>query len=353
MEKPRKIQSSDPSRHGRRRCSYPSSPKFELPIDGQYLADAQMERVRKVESLDQNRDCRRHCSYPSSPEFEFWMVRNPSLPQPNMLTADELFVDGVLLPLDLVPASAPTSELTNPVPVSSVTEPESAASVEVDAGPELTAALEPATGSRRWKDIFKKSESKASKEADQKAESAKTSKKRERKSASGGGHGGSSAAELNINIWPFSRSRSAGTGGARPKAAAGGRKVSSAPCSRSNSGGESKSRKWPASPGRAGVHVGRSSPVWQVRRAGSAAIPRPSTTSEAAEGRKNGIPSGGKTKIISKDCNCKHGAAPFAAANSGDLSLRGCSRKGAGGSNDGSGVVNLFNLRSLFSKKVY
>ncbi|KAF2309075.1 hypothetical protein GH714_000338 [Hevea brasiliensis] len=50
--------------------------------------------------------------------------------------------------------------------------------------------------------------------------------------------------------------------------AAGSRKVSSAPCSRSNSGGESKSRKWPSSPGRGGVHVGRSSPVWQVRRGG-------------------------------------------------------------------------------------
>nr|GMD11362.1 probable transcription repressor OFP9 [Ipomoea batatas] len=39
----------------------------------------------------------------TSPEFEFWMVRNPSFPQPNLLSADELFSDGVLLPLDLLP----------------------------------------------------------------------------------------------------------------------------------------------------------------------------------------------------------------------------------------------------------
>ncbi|CAM8991635.1 unnamed protein product [Rhodiola kirilowii] len=279
-----------------------------------------MEKPIKVESLDQSQHSRRLRSYPSSPEFEFWMVRNPSLPQPNMLTADELFVDGVLLPLDLVPVSAAT--------VISLQESESA-SADVAVGPELTAASasEPVTGSRRWKDMFKK----ASKEIDDKVESKSTkmNKKRERKLSSGGG--GTSSAELNINIWPFSRSRSAGTGAARPKVATGSRKISSAPCSRSNSGGESKSRKWPASPGRAGVgvHVGRSSPVWQVRT-------RPS---KAAESRK------GKPVKVSKEGS--------SGAYGGDFGRRGCSRKVSGGSIDGTGVVNLFSLRSLFSKKVY
>ncbi|KAK8937849.1 hypothetical protein KSP40_PGU007035 [Platanthera guangdongensis] len=41
----------------------------------------------------------------SSPEFEFWMVHNPSLHPPDLLTADEIFVDGVLLPLQLLSLS--------------------------------------------------------------------------------------------------------------------------------------------------------------------------------------------------------------------------------------------------------
>ncbi|CBI33003.3 unnamed protein product, partial [Vitis vinifera] len=164
----------------------------------------------------------RRSSDSNSPEFEFWMVRNPSFPQPNLLSADELFVDGVLLPLHLLRHNPDSSK-----PISS--------------------AAPASTASKRWKDIFKKGEKKSAKNA--------------------------SSAELNINIWPFSRSRSAGNNAVRPRMAAGGagtRKVSSAPCSRSNSAGESKSRKWPSSPGRPGVHLGRSSPVWQVRRGGSA-----------------------------------------------------------------------------------
>nr|DAD22892.1 TPA_asm: hypothetical protein HUJ06_024355 [Nelumbo nucifera] len=46
-------------------------------------------------------------------------------------------------------------------------------------------------------------------------------------------------------------------------------KVSSAYCSRSNSAREYKFRKWPSSPSRGGIHVGRSSPIWQVQRGGS------------------------------------------------------------------------------------
>lgn len=287
-----------------------------------------METHTKFESLYSNREERAVWTHPSSPEFEFWMVRNPSVPQSNILSADELFVDGVLLPLDLVPNKETVS----------VQENEENGTI----GPELTSPSPPCTAvgttSRRWKDMFKA----VSKESEEKVESSKMIKKRERKSGSGG-HGGASAssAELNINIWPFSRSRSAGNGGAhngsRTKISTT-RKVSSAPCSRSNSGGESKSRKWPASPGRAGVPVGRSSPVWQMRRGPPTSVPRSSTPNEASESRKIG-----RAKILK---SCKQGASASVVGG-------GLSRKGNGGSNDGSGVVNLFGLRNLFSKKVY
>ncbi|KAF2304896.1 hypothetical protein GH714_000393 [Hevea brasiliensis] len=167
------------------------------------------------------------------------MVRNPSFPEPDLLSADELFVDGVLLPLHLLHLHThhrpdPRDSKPDPKP------PNSYPNAEPRASPKTITAesYNPSTASKRWRDIFKK--------------------------------GGASSAELNINIWPFSRSRSAGNSGGRPRmfpGAAGSRKVSSAPCSRSNQG-ELKSRKWPSSPGRGGVHVGRSSPVWQVRRGG-------------------------------------------------------------------------------------
>ena len=34
----------------------------------------------------------------NSPKFEFWMLQNPYFPQPNLLSTDELFVDGFLFP---------------------------------------------------------------------------------------------------------------------------------------------------------------------------------------------------------------------------------------------------------------
>ncbi|CAM8983684.1 unnamed protein product [Rhodiola kirilowii] len=286
-----------------------------------------MEKPIKIESLDPN-------AYPKSPEFEFWMV----VPQPNLLTADELFADGFLVPLDLVPVSVNPSE-------SVVAE---SATSQVSAGSDLTAAsVEPTSGSRRWKDIFRKSESKAVKES---ADSAKLKTKRERRTTSGGGGGGAhaSSAELNINIWPFSRSRSAGTSGTRLKIANATRKVSSAPCSRSNSVGESKSRRWAASPARPSVHVGKSSPVWQVRRGGSSPMLRPFSVSETTYDQKSGIPSGGKEKILK---GCKQVVA--SAANGGEVGSGGWTRMRSGGSNEGNGSSNRFNLRSLFSKKVY
>uniref|UniRef100_K3YDH6 Uncharacterized protein n=1 Tax=Setaria italica TaxID=4555 RepID=K3YDH6_SETIT len=84
--------------------------------------------------------------------------------------------------------------------------------------------------------------------------------------------------ELNINIWPFSRSRSAdgGSGSSKPRPPAW--KVSNAPCSRSNSRGEAGPPWWwAASPGRAaaGMPVGWSSPVWQIRRPVAKPAPAP------------------------------------------------------------------------------
>ncbi|XP_019252886.1 PREDICTED: uncharacterized protein LOC109231700 [Nicotiana attenuata] len=213
------------------------------------------------------------CDSKHSPEFEFWMVRNPSFPQPNQLSADELFSDGVLLPLDLLQCHSAEDPLEANGPNTSSshhkTEPEPSGSGRPEPETELSASIVNTssgggsfTSSKRWKDIFKKTEKKESNDV--------TKEKRKEKKVVSGSNGVSTGAELNINIWPFSRSRSAGNGGSRPRFTGGSglanRKVSSAPCSRSNSAGESKSRKWPSSPSRGGVHLGRSSPVWQVRR---------------------------------------------------------------------------------------
>ncbi|KAE8700450.1 plastid-lipid-associated protein [Hibiscus syriacus] len=208
----------------------------------------------------------------SSPEFEFWMVRNPSIPQPYLISADELFVNGVLRPLHLLnnkqPEKSPQTEQNPPASEPSVPDTES----EPEPSPLVTSYPTPAlSASKRWRDIFKKEKGKSGAKNQQDKDKEKDKKKefKEKKSQS---QSGESQAELNINIWPFSRSRSAGTSASRPRmtaSTAGARKVSSAPCTRSNSAGESKSRKWPSSPSRAGVHLGRSSPVWQVRRSGS------------------------------------------------------------------------------------
>ncbi|KAL6546790.1 hypothetical protein OROMI_022511 [Orobanche minor] len=225
---------------------------------------------------DSGRRNRRTISVSNSPEFEFCN----SFPDPNLLSADELFSGGVLLPLHYINHL----RLFNDAPP--VPDPEPSGSDHAPREPEIStiesARVTSATSttlssSKRWRDIFRKTDKKTSgRSTDIDAEdrcikgrdiisSLKEIKKRERKN--GGGGGGVTAAELKINIWPFARSRSAGNGAFRSRSAAvSARKVSSAPCSRSNSSGESKSRKWPSSPGRGGVHLGRSSPVWQVRR---------------------------------------------------------------------------------------
>ncbi|KAG8385785.1 hypothetical protein BUALT_Bualt03G0081400 [Buddleja alternifolia] len=254
---------------------------------------------------------RRRSNDSNSPEFEFWMVRNPSFPQPNLHSADELFSDGVLLPLQLLHHHPP-------LPPPEASGSDQAPEPETQPEPAELSATPPLTSSKRWRDIiFKKNDKKSSKlsstniiNGDDHSTKEKDNnnnnnsvkeKKREKKN---GGVGvisnGVSAAELNINIWPFSRSRSAGNGGARPRAAAATRKVSSAPCSRSNSGGESKSRKWPSSPGRAGVHLGRNSPVWQVRRSAAAGAVKSGEKGAKKDGnegrRKVPVVAGGSSK---------------------------------------------------------
>lgn len=150
-----------------------------------------MENPIKLESLA----LEHNQMYPKSPEFEFWMVRNPSVPQSHILTADQLFSDGILLPLHTV------DHFPSPTP-----EPAADAALleEVTAGSQLTAPAavsDSATASRRWKDIFKKSDSKSSQtketttSTDQKMELLKTDAKREKRTNSGGQ---TSAVELNI-----------------------------------------------------------------------------------------------------------------------------------------------------------
>ncbi|XP_059624461.1 uncharacterized protein LOC132267328 [Cornus florida] len=325
----------------------------------------------------------RRSSDSNSPEFEFWMVRNPSFPQPNLLSADELFVDGILLPLHLLhrhntddpPDSHSEPPITTP---NSNPPPES----EIGSGPELSTATPDLsttafTASKRWMDIFKKSDRKDSHSNDN--DDKNKDKKKEKKSV-GAGKGGASSAELNINIWPFSRSRSAGNGGNRPRMAAGSvatRKVSSAPCSRSNSAGESKSRKWPSSPSRGGVHLGRSSPVWQVRRGGSAGrsfepmirnaekgVRREVNETRRIKSAVTGGSGGAKARVLNLNVpTCIGYRHHLSCRSDGNSAVRAVAAP-AGGSGDGqigaggvSGDVgrggNLFSLRSLFTKKVY
>ncbi|XP_042477523.1 translation initiation factor IF-2-like [Macadamia integrifolia] len=345
----------------------------------------------------------RRSSASNSPEFEFWMVRNPSFPQPQLLSADELIVDGVLLPLQLLPHHSEPPDPEEHKADSETPNPET--EPEPGPGPESSAALTESSTvlstSKRWRDIFRLGEKKtttttSSTAAEDREKDKEKEKKKERKGGAGGGVIGT---ELNINIWPFSRSHSAGNSGNRPKiaSATATRKVSSAPCSRSNSAGESKSRKWPSSPGRGGVHLGRSSPVWQVRRGGSGLKNSDRTGTpmmvrnadkgvkkEAVETRRNknncggvGVGGGGgggggaRTRVLNLNVpmcigyrphlSCRSYANNTAATAGGNnsSSSNGQSTGGGGGGSGRSGgsagnsVGNLLNLRTIFSKKVY
>ncbi|KAF6173224.1 hypothetical protein GIB67_026919 [Kingdonia uniflora] len=287
---------------------------------------------------------RRNESNSNSPEFEFW---GSSLPTPNLCSADELFVDGVLLPLDHLSfsSSEPPDLITKPEPV---VEPET--KPEPGSGSESTSSSSSLVStSKRWRDIFKMGDKKIANGTPVMATSDKK-KKKERKSSGGG------AAELNINIWPFSRSHSAGNGGNRPKMMSGSvtRKVSSAPCSRSNSSGESKFRKLPSSPGRAGIHLGRNSPVWQVRRPGlrssdpvvvKTRLSQSSLETRTSQPGSNGV-AGTKSRVLNINVQTCIGYRSQVTCKS----VVGVSEESSGGGGNGG---KLFNLRTLFTKKVY
>lgn len=326
---------------------------------------------------------RRRSADSNSPEFEFWMLRNPSFPLPNLLSADELFSDGFLLPLHLLNLS------DDPIPPHTMSSPPEAIGSDQVLENEPSTLIESAdlsanpsfTSSKRWMDIFKKGENKSSRlfngvnaddsSKDKDINSNSKDKKREKKNGVGSSKG-LSAAELNINIWPFSRSRSAGNGAARPRSAAAARNVSSAPCSRSNSSGESKSRKWPSSPNRAGVHLGRSNHVCQVRRGGSGRRsdtsvknPQKGIGKYGNDGRRRTPPAesvgerSNKARVLSLNVPMCIGYRQHLSCKSDENSAVSVATELSGGnvggdiSGDGVRGGNLFNIRSLFSKKVY
>ncbi|XP_019174187.1 PREDICTED: uncharacterized protein LOC109169746 [Ipomoea nil] len=228
--------------------------KVEAPIP-QTLSSSSNGRARRR---------RRRSSGSSS--FEFCVLRKP-----NLLSADQLFSDGVLLPLHLLHRPSDHSPEPNQVDSSSsssvVEQPhrpdESRVELEqpqlgAESGPEISAAAAETaalSSSKRWRDIFKRSNN------NKKRENAGGEKVNKDKKGGGGIFGGSSngasAAErvLNINIWPFRRTKSAGNGGgARPLSSP--TKASSAPCSGTSSPADFKSKKSPS----------RSSLVWPARR---------------------------------------------------------------------------------------
>ncbi|KAL7130364.1 hypothetical protein ABFS83_13G128700 [Erythranthe nasuta] len=315
---------------------------------------------------------RRSSADSRSPEFEFWMIRNPSFPQPNLHSADELFSNGVLLPLHRLHLSTTEDPPPPPPPPQQDTQATESGRVTAEAessSVESSAEASSFTSSKRWRDIFKKNDKKDVISVGEKDVIISVREKRREKKNGGGGV---TAAELNINIWPFSRSRSAGNGGARPRPAAATRKVSSAPCSRSNSAGESKFRKWPPnSPSRAGVHLGRSSPVWQVRRSvgvGGGVGRSSETVFKGAEKgpKKDGIDArrnipgagagagGSKARVLALNVPMCIGYRQHLGCRSVESNAGGITA-GAGGGAAGEGVrgSNLFNIRSLFTKKVY
>ncbi|KAL4308414.1 hypothetical protein GQ457_01G043260 [Hibiscus cannabinus] len=287
------------------------------------------------------------CSHSSSPEFEFWMVRNPPFPHPDLVSADELFVNGVLLPLHLLPNNK-QPEHNNPridsYPPASQPDPDPV--VAPDPVPVLSA-------SKRWRCLFKKEKGRNGEQGNEDHKDKDREKLIQNPSQSG-----ASGAELNINIWPFSRSRSATTRPRMTTRSNAARKVSSAPCSRSNSAGDSKYRKWPSSPGRAGVHLGRSSPVWQVRRGGSAAE-KGGSKKEVTETRRGKIGNGTKVKILNLNVpmciGYRHHLSCRTDGNSAILA--GISTAENGGGNVRSSDANVvsgskvYNLRNLFAKK--
>ncbi|TXG75020.1 hypothetical protein ES332_1Z022800v1 [Gossypium tomentosum] len=98
-------------------------------------------------------------NHSSSPEFEFWMVRNPPFPEPDLISADELFVNGVLRPLHLLPNKQPEEnpQIDSNQPASQPHIPEP----DPEPDPVITSDPVPVlSASKRWGDIFKKEKGK-------------------------------------------------------------------------------------------------------------------------------------------------------------------------------------------------
>lgn len=260
----------------------------------------------------------------SSPEFEFWGDVGSSNPSVELPSADELFSDGILLPLQNLHMS--TWESKPGLDAShSFLDPSSFPSSSPSPGP----------ASKRWKDIFVKA--------------GEREKRKEKTRLSVGNN-----AELNINLWPFSRSRSAGNastiGGAWSRA----KLTSSAPCSRSNSrngaspgpvdgapesslAASSIIKRWAqtgrlAPSGTGGIRVGRPGPVWQLRRK--------KLQQQQQADEKNAAANAG-VKVLNLNVNTCIGYRNQASCSD------------AGG--DGAGAnAGLFRIKAIFStKKVY
>jgi hypothetical protein len=280
----------------------------------------------------------------SSPEFEFWGVfgtNNPSNLHSNDLpSADELFSDGILLPLQNLNISLSDNKLCSDTTTSFI-----------DQSSFPSSSPSPGPASKRWKDIFVKA--------------GERERKKEKTRLSVGNN-----AELNINLWPFSRSRSAGNAssigswsrGKLPVKQAAARSVNSAPCSRSNSrngelagpdGAQISSttassiiKRW-AQTGRlgpsGGIRVGRAGPVWQLRRK-KPQLPQQETseTKEKPGGDKEGICGNAGIKMLTLNVNTCIGYRNQASCSDG-----------AGAGAGGGGNAVMFNLKAIFSKKVY
>ncbi|PAN42530.1 hypothetical protein GQ55_8G162000 [Panicum hallii var. hallii] len=318
----------------------------------------------------------RRSSASSSPEFEFWPLHPNPAASPSC--ADELFAGGVLLPLPVLPpkpASSHSGRSSNQGVPAPEPEPETElaeASILATVAPptaSITSPAPPATastgGSKRWTDIFSKKTAEE-KEKEKEKEKRKDGAGSRKQAAHGGGGGAGAGSELNINIWPFSRSRSAGGGGSgssKPRPAA--RKVSSAPCSRSNSRGEAAGappRRWAASPGRAGVPVGRSSPVWQIRRPAAKPAPAPSASELPFVDRRAPAPQTHKEKPGSATAAAAGRKPGLSGGVRGlNLSVNSCigyrhqvsCRRADVGAARGPGGGGLFGIKGFFSKKVH
>ncbi|XP_031125019.1 uncharacterized protein LOC116027491 isoform X1 [Ipomoea triloba] len=335
------------------------------------MEEAKLEAPPQTLSPSSNgRTRRRRRRSSGSSSFEFCVLRKP-----NLLSADQLFSDGVLLPLHLLhcpssaddhspepkrPDSSPVVELKqpnqpdSPRQIKRVEQPQLGA----ESGPEISAApvasssaaaaAETAafSSSKRWRDIFKRSDKKGEKV------------NKDKKGGGGifGGSNGGSAAErvLNINIWPFRRTKSAGNGGARPVGSGlSSPKASSAPCSGTNSPGDFKPKKSPS----------RSSLVWPARRSvGSRSYGIPTKPADKSPRKDRSF----VERSFRKEGNKGWRKVSPAAADGGggdwhnariltmnaSMSTDASTADATAGGISGEGPVRV-NLRHLFTKKVY